>query len=229
MRINDMELGVRLVVVSWLVAAAGCGRSRPPVVEPPPLTTPLPVRHPVDPPVEPPAPDEETIRAGKATGLGGAGERPEVATEALVDAVGRGDVTLAALVDPAFGLYEARAIRIPPDTREYSSRLRCGAALDASLTRLAGELAAARDPGLPYELACDNAALVAPGSGVSPHALCTLETPALLPDYDLVFVPRAGGGLRLAGVRVELGDEDEVRDWVEAGFDAGVGAGTACR
>ncbi len=151
-------------------------------------------------------PDEPTLRAGKRTGLGGPDERPEVASEALIEALVAGTVPWTRWIDPAQGVV---ALKLPADADGAVAR-RCGAGLTAATGALTAAMKVAAASGLGYELDCDNLGLFAvdPG-GAAPAATCSLESPAAgTIIVDLVFVPDPGRGLRLVGLSTLPADGD---------------------
>ena len=153
-------------------------------------------------------PDEATLRAGKRTGLGGPDEPPEVATEALIEAIVGGTVPWSRFVDPSRGVVE---LRLPADRGAASPvARRCGAGLTTSLDALTAAMKAAATGGLGYALDCDNLGLVVPDPGGAPAAAtCSLESPAAgTIIVDLVFVPDAARGLRLVGFSTVPEDAD---------------------
>ena len=151
-------------------------------------------------------PDEPTLRAGKRTGLGGPGEKPEVATEDLIEALVAGTVPWTRWIDPAQGVV---ALKLPADADGPVAR-RCGAGLTAALDALTAAMKAAAASGLGYELDCDNLGLFAVDpSGAAPAATCSLESPAAgTTIVDLVFVPDPARGLRLVGLSTLPSDGD---------------------
>jgi hypothetical protein len=152
------------------------------------------------------APDEETLRRGKRTGLGAPDERAEVATEALIEAMVAGAVPWSRWIDPARGVVE---LRLPADAGGAVAR-RCGAGLTAALDNLTATMKAAATGALGYTLDCDNLGLVvADPGGAPPAATCSLESEAgATVIADLVFVPDGGRGLRLIGVSTVPSDAD---------------------
>lgn len=161
-------------------------------------------------------PDEATLRAGKRTGLGAPDERPEVATEELIEAIVAGTVPWSRVVDPVRGVVE---LRLPADSATPSAvARRCGASLTAALDALTAAMKAAAAGGLGYALDCDNLGLTVPDpSGAAPAATCSLESPAAgTIIVDLVFVPDAALGLRLVGVANVPEDADAPSPLFEA-------------
>lgn len=153
-----------------------------------------------------PLPDEDTLRAGKRTGLGGPDEQPEVATEDFTRAVVAGTTPWSRVVAPGNGVVELRHVGAV-----HTITRRCGPAVDAALATLAAEITAALAHPELYDLSCDNTAL----AGAEPRsALCSVESAASGElAYDLIFVPDPTLGLRLAGVSaVESGapSDDEL-------------------
>lgn len=150
--------------------------------------------------VDPTALDEDTLRAGKRTGLGAPDERPEVATEDFVAALLGGTQPWPRVVDRKFGVVELRALDADRKPITPTMARLCGADLDAGLARLAKAAAATlADTGLGYRLTCDNSGLT-PGDGI-PAATCSIEADGDGGQaFDLVFVPDATLGLRLVGV-----------------------------
>ncbi|MEZ4398877.1 MAG: hypothetical protein R3B06_02600 [Kofleriaceae bacterium] len=186
------------------LAAAAC-KSKPP--PPPPVApadaagldgTGAAIVEPADPPgpAAGDVPDEATLRAGKRTGLAAADERPEVATEALAEALLAGQVPWTRLVDPARGVVELRTVDTAGHARAPALERRCGTDADAALAAwTAGVTQALATPALGYRLTCDNSGL-AEGA-----ALCSVDADAEGAfAFDLVLVPDAERGLRVAGL-----------------------------
>lgn len=143
--------------------------------------------------------DEESLRAGKRTGLL-TGELPEVATEDLARALIDGNVPWDRFVDPALGLVEMRSA---PDLGGLPVTRRCGDGILLALKQHAAEMTATlAQTRLAYELACDNSGLV--NGGPLPSALCSIDSPGGDVAHDLVFVPDATRGLRVAGVATSV-------------------------
>lgn len=190
---------------------AGAGSGSAPVIDAAPL-----------PPGE--EPDEDTLRRGKRTGLGAPDEKPEVATEALVEAMVAGTVPWTRWIEPTRGVVE---LRLPADASGPVAR-RCGAGLTAALDALSTSMRGAAASGLGYTLDCDNLGLVAPDpDGAPPAAICSLESDAggsLI--VDLVFVPDPARGLRLVGVSTVPADGDSTTG-LEA-FEAAMAADARC-
>lgn len=161
--------------------------------------------------------DENDVRAGKRTGLEAPDARPEVATEALVRALVRGQAPWTKVVDPTVGLVELTSIPAGDDRPAVAHvEHRCGVALDQTIAAFAmGATASLDDPGLVYDIQCDNIGLAVSVPGVTSHAVCSIASPA--DDglaYDLVFVPDATRGLRLIGVSTAdaVTTEESLRD-----------------
>ncbi|MBZ0234998.1 MAG: hypothetical protein K8M05_21905 [Deltaproteobacteria bacterium] len=159
-------------------------------------------------------PDEADVRAGKRTGLGAPDEKPEVATEDFARGLVRATVPWAKVLDRGAGVVELA---------DGAVTHRCGAALDAALAAFAQRATASLDdPGLLYDVACDNVGLAVTIPGVASHAVCSIASPAGEGlEHDLVFVPDAAKGLRLVGVSTTdaLATDDAVRD----AFDEALG------
>jgi hypothetical protein len=100
---------------------------------------------------------------------------------------------------------------------------RCAAALTTTTAAFATSAAAVLDdPGLVYDIVCDNIGLAVAIPGVASHAVCSVSSPAgdgL--ELDLVFVPDPRLGLRLIGLATTdaVATEDAVRD----AFDEALG------
>lgn len=152
-------------------------------------------------------PDEATLRAGKRTGLGGPDQKPEVATEELIEAMVAGTVPWTRWIDPVQGVV---ALKVPADADDEVVVRRCGAELTAALDALTAAMKTAAASSLGYALDCDNVGLfTVDPSGASPAATCSLESPAggtII--VDLVFVPDAARGLRLVGISTLPSDGD---------------------
>jgi|GEM_PF-2599330 len=178
----------KLLAVAAVLAVAGCKKKEPAPAPPPSPGTADAATAPSEP--GPDAPDEDALRAGKRTGLGGSDEQPEVATEAFARALLTGATPWSRVVSPSAGVVE---LAVAATTSALGRR--CGPAVTALLGRygpeVAGKLA------LPdYELSCDNADLV---GGEPRSAICSLDGTDP-PGYDLIFVPDPTLGLRLVGV-----------------------------
>jgi hypothetical protein len=180
-----------------LLAIAGCKKSKGPADAPPPAIA-------LD--GEPGEVDETAIRAGKRTGLEGPDSKPEVATEPLLRALLAGEVPWTRFVDPTAGVVELRGTEV---------QRRCGADLEqAFATFSAAVTAALADPGLVFDILCDNAGLTVTIAGVTSHAVCTASSPTEDGvEYDVVFVPDAARGLELIGLAAaDVSVGDDVRD-----------------
>lgn len=179
-----------LLLVLVLMLLTSCKKSEPPrkvfdASAAPPA--------PLDAAGEPDEPDEATVRAGKRTGLESADSKPEVATEPLLRALLAGQVQWARFVDPAAGVVELRGADV---------QRRCGVDLENALATFSAAITAAlADPGLIYDLQCDNVGLTVTIAGVTSHAVCTASNPADEGTaYDVVFIPDATLGLKIIGI-----------------------------
>ena len=162
-------------------------------------------------------PDEADVRAGKRTGMGAPDELPEVDTEPLARALLRGETPWPRVVDAGQGVVELRALPATDSApAEAAVAHRCGAALDQALAAISGSATAALgDPGLVYDVLCDNVGLAVTIAGVASHAVCTVSSPSGEGlEFDLVCVPDARRGLRLIGVATADATDtpDELRD-----------------
>jgi len=120
-------------------------------------------------------------------------------------------------IDARTGVIELRSL---PATETVATvedvRRRCGAEVEPALTAFAAAAnAALADPGLIYEVLCDNTGLSVTVPGVASHAVCSVSSPSddgL--ELDLVFVPDPALGLRLIGLATEdvVTTSDVLRD-----------------
>lgn len=226
---------VRTVASVLALAALACKSSKPAAPPPPLVLADAAVAVGADaaiagdPGPDDPAPidavDEATVRAGKRTGLGAADERPEVAVEEFAQALLTGAQPWARVVDPAVGVVELRTLDGDGQVVTATMGRRCGAEADAALARLAKVASAAlARTAQGYRLTCDNSGLV----DAAPVALCSIDADDEQngQGFDLVLVPDAVRGLRLAGIT--LLDATPPPAEVADAYDAELGAATRC-
>ena len=187
--------GAKLPLIACAVVAVAAGCKQKDAPKPPP---PIASDAATAPDAEAALPDEDALRAGKRTGLGGPDEQPEIATEDFARALITGTTPWSRVVSPTSGVVELRFAETPNGS--FLGR-RCGKEVDAALGALGAAMVAqlARaDHG--YELTCDNSGLIA--TPVK-SALCSIDgTAEDSIGYDLVFVPDPTLGLRLVGFTI---------------------------
>lgn len=172
-------------------------------------------------------PDEDELRDGKKTGLGAAGDKPEVLVEALVIAIAEGKVAADRFVDPARGFIEHVILPGAAEVSDPDVKVRhCGKKAAAALKEYATTMVAKQKEGAKYGpdeadhvLLCDNTYLAEDdpefGGTYDPdtdkttgghklrYAVCgssgAVEWDA---NYELVFVPDDARGLRVVGMLV---------------------------
>lgn len=187
-------------------AKPGAGGPAAPVAAPPAAAPPAPAAE----PAAPAEGSEDALRKGKRTGLGGADEKPEVATEELMAAMVSGKFAASRLIDPAQGF--VRLVTLPGGgeklTPDKVTRV-CGQKAEKELLDTLEYLVSEKAKALGFELGCGNQYLAVadaefgktdskPGRAQK-YATCGAGSPSEYgSNYDLIFVPDAERGLRLA-------------------------------